>query len=787
MRRRDPRALVSTLRHASRRAVRASVLQGLRSTAGELAAGDGPDVVLPRIAARLTAAYPGSSCLVLVTPAPGSPTIAAAAGPAQDAVHRAAEHAQAGRPPASGALVSEVRVGQRSFGHIVVVGAPASDDLRDLMAAYAGHAAAVASRYEALEQAGWARGRAASLASLSHDLVGTTDPREVAELVAAALPQTLGCDSAGFWLWHPERGELCPAATAGLAAEQIQAMRQHPIRPSQTPELSTLLAQREPAVLQVDEVTPAVAEVMRMLGLRTSVAVPLMGGTRLLGAVITSWVAEQLPGPGLDEALARLQGVADRASTALQNAHLVETVRHQALHDPLTRLPNRVLFHDRLDTALLAAGRSGGVSVLFCDLDRFKQINDVMGHAAGDEVLRQVASRLSEAVRPGDTVGRLSGDEFAAVLPGVSEVAAAEEVAQRLLGCLDQPLRIDGQQLLVTASIGVAVHLGPGGTSELLLHSADAAMYTAKRQGRGRIVTADNVVPVVSGGSASLSAQLRAGIAAGDLRLLFQPVLHAALPSGSGEVDCPQGRLVGAEALVRWEHPRLGLLPPAAFVPHAEQDGSILELDRWVLREACREAATWARLPGAVQQRVAVNLSVRSLSDPGLEEAVRRALVDSGLPPHLLHLEVLESRALLDLPSVVERLTALRHLGVRVVLDDFGTGYSTLSWLLDLPVDQIKIDRIFVVACAQTADRRQQVTARALLRGFVAVGAELDVEVLAEGVETAEQFDAVRQLGCTLVQGFLIGRPAPADEHRRRIEAEEDRMPVGPSRRAAPS
>ena len=785
MRRPDPHLVVSTLRRASRRASRASVLQGLRATAGELAAGDGPDVVLPRIAHRIIAACPGSSCVVLVTLAPGSPGVAAAAGPAQHAAQRAVESAQAGRPIASGALVSEVRAGQRSFGHIVVVGAPATTALQDLMAAYAGHAAAVASRYEALEQAGWARGRAASLASLSHDLVGTTDPREVAELVAAALPETLGCDSAGVWLWHPEQGELRPTASAGLAAAQAAALRQSVMRPSQTRELSTLLAQREPAVLQVDEATPEIVGVMQMLGVRTSIVVPLMGDTRLLGAVITSWVAEQVPGPGLDEALARLQGVADRASTALQNAHLVETVRHQALHDPLTRLPNRVLFHDRLDNALLAAGRSGGVSVLFCDLDRFKQINDAMGHAAGDEVLRQVAMRLSEAVRPGDTVGRLSGDEFAAVLPGVSDVAAAQEVAQRLLECFDQPLRVEGHQLLVTASIGVSVHTGHGGTSEVLLHSADAAMYTAKRQGRGRIVMADSVFPVVSGSSASLPVQLRAGIAAGDLRLLFQPVLRFDPPSGAGEQTCAEGRLAGAEALVRWEHPRLGLLPPAAFVPHAEQDGSILDLDRWVLREACREAATWSRLPGSEPHFVAVNLSVNTLSDPGLEELVRRALVDSGLPPSLLHLEVLESRALLDLPPVVARLTALRHLGVRVVLDDFGTGYSTLSWLLDLPVDQIKIDRTFVVACAQTGDRRQQTTANALLAAFVAMGAELDVQVLAEGVETKEQLDAVRRLGCTLVQGFLLGRPAPADEHRRRIEADDPGR--SGTRRAAPS
>ncbi len=752
-------------------------LQGLRATAAELAAGDGPAEVLPRIARRVADACPGGSCVVVVTLAPGTPSTSYAAGTDPQRANDVATDWIAGWPPLPGVLVAEVRAGQRTYGRIVLIGAPRSSPaLRDLLAAYAGQAAAVLNRHEALEQRRWARGRATALAGLSRALLGTEDPDSVAELLAMALPLTLGCDSGGVWLWHPDPGEFRCASSAGLASAVADALQGRPVRPGEMPEAARIVTQREPLVVHAGEGSPAIEQLMQLVGVRSTVFVPLTSGAVLLGVALASWASGPLRGPVLHEALARLQGMADRASTALQNAHLVEAVRHQALHDPLTLLPNRVLFHDRLDKALTAAERTGGVAVLFCDLDQFKQINDTLGHAAGDEVLRQVASRLSDAVRPGDSVGRLSGDEFAALLPGVSDMTAAREVAQRLLECFDEPLRIEGHQLLVTASIGVSVHAGAGGLSEPLLRAADAAMYSAKRQGRSRIVLSGK------GGSASassptLAGQLRKAVTSGQLRLLLQPIVSYAPVPQAPEVpgsDGPVGRIVGAEALVRWEHPQLGLLTPSAFVPHAEDDGSIVAVDLWMLREACREAAAWTRVGGSHhdgEQHVAVNLSLRTLTSPGLEESVRSALVDSGLPAHLLHVEVLESRALHDLPNVVERLKGLRHLGVRVVLDDFGTGFSTLTWLLRLPVDQVKVDRTFVRACAHSEELRQQQTAHAVLRGLVMLGQQLDVQVLAEGVETSEQLDIVLELGCTLVQGYLLGAPVAADELRRLVEA----------------
>ena len=275
-------------------------------------------------------------------------------------------------------------------------------------------------------------------------------------------------------------------------------------------------------------------------------------------------------------------------------------------------------------------------------------------------------------------------------------------------------------------------------------------MYDAKRRGRNQIVHSEMGPDETAAAHPSLEEELGAAIAADQLRLVFQPL-----------VDIVAGHVVGAEALLRWDHPRLGQLAPGSFIPLAEENGLITQLDRWVLRAACRQAAQWPDSADAPVPHVAVNLSGRTLGDPDLFDVVRTALVDSGLPPERLHLEVVESRSLSDLPGVVDTLVAIRHIGVRVALDDFGTGFSTLSWLQQLPVDRIKVDRSFIALLPE--DRASE----ALLRGVVALGAELGVEVVAEGVETVEQLTAVRAAGCRLVQGYLVGRPAPSDQWQR--------------------
>ncbi len=342
----------------------------------------------------------------------------------------------------------------------------------------------------AVGEAQRAEERASALTQLAHELSGVEDTHAVTELLAAALPRILDCDASAVWLWHSEPGEVRAAATCGLSQELHELLLAMPVRPQDTPELAVLLATRSPLVLNAGSVTPVLEQMLAALGLRAAIGVALLSGTRLLGAVTASWSDRPLTGFALTEATARLQGVADHAATALQNARLLEDVRHQALHDALTGLPNRALFQDRLDKAMQAARRGGGAAVLFGDLDRFKEINDEHGHGAGDEVLRQVATRLVDAVRPGDTVARLSGDEFAVLLPDLASRSRALDVAERITACFEQPVRVNGQPLGVTMSVGVALHAGEDDDGDLLLQLADAAMYVAKRRGRNQISVA---------------------------------------------------------------------------------------------------------------------------------------------------------------------------------------------------------------------------------------------------------------------------------------------------------
>jgi diguanylate cyclase (GGDEF)-like protein len=645
------------------------------------------------------------------------------------------------------AVVVDVASSRRHHGRLAALygaGHRGMADERELLGAYAGHAAAVLDLHMALEGSRREASRAHGLLALSHELAGADESAEVAHLVANAIPGIVGCDKSAVLLWQPEEGVLRTMADSGLSPSESEMLHSVAISPADTPELMDLLARLEPIVLSYKTVTQGLRELFGLLRIGGVLVVPLLSGGSLLGVTVSAWGNDEVPADRLNEARVRMRGLADQAATALQKAGLVEAVRHQSLHDSLTSLPNRVLFADRLEEALRASARTGGAAVLFCDLDRFKNVNDVLGHAAGDELLRQVAARLRGALRPGDTVGRLSGDEFAILLPGVTDESSADEIARRVVGCFDEPFRIEGRQLRVTTSVGVAVHVGPDGRGDWLLRAADGAMYDAKRRGRNQIAyTAAGVGSSLTVGP-SLEEELGEAVEGNQLRLVLQPV-----------VDVSADRVVGAEALLRWEHPRLGLLAPGCFVPLAEENGLIVSLDLWALREACREAAQWPVPVDGPAPHVAVNLSGRTLGDPALVEAVRTALVESGLPAERLQLEVVESRSLVDLPGVVERLAAIRHLGVRVALDDFGTGFSTLSWLQRLPVDRIKVDRSFTALLPD--DRASE----ALLRGVVALGRELGVEVVAEGVETAEQLAMIRTAGCHLVQGYLLGRPRP--------------------------
>lgn len=414
---------------------------------------------------------------------------------------------------------------------------------------------------------------------------------------------------------------------------------------------------------------------------------------------------------------------------------------HQALHDDLTGLPNRALFVDRLGHALVRAEREHvRLAVLFLDLDHFKNVNDSGGHAEGDAVLRTVARRLSDAIRPTDTVARFGGDEFVILAEGITSVDDAVAVAERALRTLADPIPVGDTLVSTSASIGIALASGGGVTADDLVRDADIAMYRAKEQGRSgyEVFDADLRSRVLD--RMELERDLRAAVEHGDLHVVYQPA-----------IDLRTGMVASAEALVRWNHPERGSIPPCRFIPVAEETGLIFPIGRFVLEEACRQAAAWQRSGHRIQ--VAVNVSARQLRGRALPSLVAEVLAATGADPSLLNLELTESVLLADVAEAVDVLTEVKALGVHVSVDDFGTGYSSLAYLRQLPVDELKIDQTFVRELTEGPSQT------ALVVAILSMARALGLTVVAEGVEEADQLAALRAMGCDRAQGYLFARP----------------------------
>jgi diguanylate cyclase (GGDEF)-like protein/PAS domain S-box-containing protein len=425
-----------------------------------------------------------------------------------------------------------------------------------------------------------------------------------------------------------------------------------------------------------------------------------------------------------------------------------DALAHQALHDDLTGLPNRALLLDRLERAL-DDPRRGAVAVVFMDLDRFKWVNDSVGHSAGDDLLVGVAGRLASVMRASDTLARFGGDEFVLVCDKLTDERQLFHVVDRLSRALEAPIPVNGRDVVVTASMGLAVaEVGDNVEPEVLIRDADTAMYRAKDNGRARCEIFDEAMRARASERMEVQVDLRLALDRGEIRPWYQPV-----------VDLATGHVIGCEALARWDHPTKGQLMPPAFIPHAEETGAIVPLGAALLLESCRQIEEWNRArPPHEALSVAVNVSARQLGSPKLLETVRQALAATGLPPHLLCLEVTESVVMQDVVMSGDVLGQLRELGVRTAVDDFGTGFSSLAYLLSLPVDLLKIDRSFVVAL--NADGGGP--AAAIVRAIAALADALGLRVLAEGVETPEQLSELDSLGVQHGQGFLWGRAVPA-------------------------
>lgn len=416
-----------------------------------------------------------------------------------------------------------------------------------------------------------------------------------------------------------------------------------------------------------------------------------------------------------------------------------EQIEYQAYHDSVTGLPNRLLFLDRLTIALAHAKRQHtSLVVMFLDIDRFKIVNDTLGHSLGDDMLRVIAERIRSVLREGDTIARMGGDEFTVLLSDLEHAEDAAKIAQQLLEAVAQPVRAEGHQLYVTTSIGIAMHPGDGDTAELLLKNADTAMYRAKELGRNGYQLCTPAMNARAAERLSIESELRRAIERDELVLHYQPL-----------VELDTRRIAGMEALLRWNRPGHGIVLPATFIGIAEETRMILPIGEWVLREACRQAQKWE------SRRISVNLSPLQFQQSDLCDVVSRALAETGLDPHSLELEITESTAMLDTARTINTLTQLRDLGVRIAIDDFGTGHSALSYLRRFPIDRVKIDREFVQEIDQSRSNR------AIVSAIVTMSHGLDLSVTAEGVETEEQVDFLREQKCEEVQGFLFGRPMP--------------------------
>ena len=479
-------------------------------------------------------------------------------------------------------------------------------------------------------------------------------------------------------------------------------------------------------------------------GSRSFLVLPLRYQSELLGGIILGGD----PGHRVEEDLVHARRVAGQVALALTNARMVEQIRQLAFYDILTGLPNRVLFKQRLSEELARSRRDGiQVAVCFLDLDHFSRINDTLGHKFGDRLVQEVGRRVSARcaeVTPGAEISRLGGDEFTVILADLGDSRVAETLARAILDSFSTPFALDGHEVFVSTSVGVAIYPADGEDLESLLKNADVAMYQAKQKGRNRIEFYADAMSARAVRRLTLENHLRKALEADQFELWYQPIANLST-----------GRVESAEALIRWHHPDLGMVPPGEFIPVCEESGLIIPLGEWILRSVCRQSVAWQN-SGMAPLPVAINISAQQLRSDSTADLVGRTLKSTGLAPEHLILELTESILMHSEGEASTALQALASLGIGLAIDDFGTGYSSLSYLKHFPVNTVKIDKSFIHEVTSNADDA------AITSAIIAMGNALGLKVVAEGVESREQVSFLRKLRCHAIQGYLVGYPVPA-------------------------
>jgi diguanylate cyclase (GGDEF)-like protein len=749
------------------------------------------DALLAELAARADQVVLADRFLLMVRVAPGLPIELHHRGLADEESRAlASELWNAGTGDEAGHQVVDIASPRRRYGRLAVLVGPGDDrpvaDDR-ILRLFARYAANVLDVFTVLSEARRSDSTARTILSFSERLSGLTNLAQALQILADTVPEVTGCGQSTVYLWDKEHSRLVLGAyTSGMtppdadlgsiaplwathrSANHIQAVQPGQPAPEvpeggdgraplsvevDNPLIQRLISGREVMVLDASTVgDPLLRTLMEESEIPASVVAPLFAAGEFLGVIAANFSKDAAPAtihdPDLHE---RLCGLADQAATAIQNLELLEKVSHMAWHDALTGLPNRRLFEDRVEQELVRSRRVGEpVCMFFVDLDNFKTVNDTYGHATGDTLIQQVGQRLVDTVRSQDTVARVGGDEFAILLPGLVDQLSINQLAERTLDAMHTPFVIFAEEVTTSASVGIAIAPEHGDTYDDLLNRADEAMYRAKDHGRDAFEMFRSTPDPVHPGRRALDdrqlhADLVSALDGNQFFLVYQPY-----------IDLRTAEVVGVEALIRWQHPTLGVLDPPQFIPMAERSDLIVSLDNWVLWQACRQLRAW-RDHGMNPLRLSVNLASRDLSNPDFFDSVERTLTDTGIDPSLLELEITERVVLDKQGPAVGNIDRLRKLGVRFTIDNFGSGNSSLDRIRSFPVNTLKIDRSFVQVLGPDDEENSLVSA------IIAMAGKLGLSCVAEGVETLLQSRVLLQRGCTTAQGYYFSPPLPPE------------------------